>query len=276
MWIPKVEHMIKRIESKDNSTLKKIKQLETKKYRDKYNAFLIEGVNLIEEALKNEAHINSVVINDSFLGNTFYTELMGLLTERNIPVSQIPDTLFNYIAETENPQGIMAIVEKPTYNYEDILKRQGANVLVLDRIQDPGNMGTIIRSADASGMDCVISVKGSVDFYLSKVVRSAAGSMFRVPVFQMSSIEAIILMLKENNKKLITSSPYASIYHYDISLVEDIALIIGNEANGVCETFINHSDYTIKIPMLRETESLNASIAASIIMYEMVRQRLNA
>lgn len=266
--------MIKKISSKENLIIKRIKQLEYKKYREKYQQFLLEGVNLIEEGLKNNAEFHFVVYKDTFLNDSYNEELISCLLEKNILVYNVPDVLFEYIADTESPQGIISVVAKPQFDFQSILETSGTNLLVLDRIQDPGNMGTILRTADASGIDGVIVIKGSVDLYLSKTIRAAAGSIFRIPVTYMEDTTTVISTLKVHNKKIIATSPRAELYCYDIPLDKDTALIIGNEANGVSIEIIQSADNIVKIPMIRATESLNASVAASIIMYEMVRQKM--
>lgn len=266
--------MIKRISSKDNSIIKKVKQLGLKKYRDKYNLFIIEGINAINEAIKNHVEVRFTVAQDTFLQEHDHEELINEIYHEDIPIFNVPDSLFNYISETKKPQGIIAVVSKLEFDYERIVKEEESNILILDKIQDPGNLGTIVRTADAAGIDLIISLKGSVDFYLSKTVRSAAGSIFRIPTVQLESENEVIALLKKHKKKLMVTSPRAEYLCYEVPLYKNIALVIGNEANGVSDPFIKEAEYMIKIPMLRETESLNASIAASIVMYEMVRQRM--
>ncbi len=266
--------MIKKITSKDNFIIKKVRQLKTKKGRDKYNEFLIEGFHLVEECIKNDAEINFIVYCDAFIIHAYNEELISFLHERNIHIYNISDQLFKLITDTETPQGILGVVKKPSFDLHHILREPKSNILILDRIQDPGNMGTILRTADASGINSVIVIKGSVDVYLSKTIRAAAGSIFRVPILYMDDPLSVIFLLKKYKKKAIATSPKAACFYYDLPLAEDVALIIGNEANGVCEEFLEQVNDVVKIPMLRNTESLNASIAASIIMYEMVRQKM--
>lgn len=266
--------MIKKIESKENSIIKKIKQLKIKKNREQYNQFIIEGVHLIEESIKNNIQIDFIVYGDSFLENEYNKELISLLIKKDIIIYNVSDQLFKIITDTETPQGILGVVKKPYFIEHDILSQPKSNIVILDRIQDPGNMGTILRTADAAGIDGVIIIKGSVDVYLPKTIRSAVGSIFRIPIFHMDDPIDVIKLLKKYNKKMIATSPSAKNFYYDLPLAEDIAMIIGNEANGVSKAFLENVDHVVKIPMLRDTESLNASIAASIMMYEIVRQKM--
>lgn len=266
--------MIKKIASKENLIIKRIKQLELKKYRDRFSQFTIEGQNLIEEAVRNEADISFIIYSDSFLDSIDREELINYLLDRRIPVYNVSDKLFDYISDTENPQGIIGVAAKPVFLQQDIIEKERTNIVVADRVQDPGNLGAILRTADAAGFDCVMSVKGSADHFSSKVVRSAAGSIFRIPVFCVENSRMAISLLKKNRKRIICASPKCSNYYYDVPMAENIGLVIGNEANGVCGEFMANADYAVKIPMFGNIESLNASVSASILMYESVRQRM--
>ncbi len=267
--------MINKISSKENAVIKKIKQLELKKYREKYSQFLLEGINLIHEALKNNGILDVVVFKDAFVNEPHQKEIIDLLVEKNISVFNVSDSLFEHICDTENPQGIIAVAKKPYFNFEEVLKKQDSNILILDRIQDPGNLGTILRTADAAGMEGVISMKGSVDLYNSKTVRAAAGSVFRIPVTQVEDVDQLLLLLKKHQKRIIATSPRGENYYFHVDIYKNSALVIGNEASGVSEALLRSAQHIVKIPMLRDTESLNASIAASLVMYEMVRQKMN-
>lgn len=266
--------LIKKITSKDNFIIKKVRQLKTKKGRDKYNEFLVEGLHLIEESIKNNIEINFIVYCDTFLMNAYNEELISYLHEKNVHIYNISDQQFKQITETETPQGILGVVKKPCFDLHQVLSEPKNNILILDRIQDPGNMGTILRTADAAGINSVIIIKGSVDIYLPKTIRAAAGSIFRLPILHMDNPSSVMFLLKKYKKKAIATSPKAACFYYDLPLAEDVALIIGNEANGVSQEFLEQVNHVVKIPMLRNTESLNASIAASIVMYEMVRQKI--
>lgn len=266
--------MIKKIASKENLIIKRIKQLESKKYRERFNQFMLEGQNLIEEAIRNNADLCFVIYSDSFLDSMEKEELINFLLDKGIAIYNVNDKLFDYIAETETPQGIIGVASKPTFSQEEIIGKPGSNIVILDRVQDPGNLGTILRTADAAGFDCAISIKGSSDHFSSKVIRSAAGSIFRVPIFYIENSFLAVSLLKKNKKKIICSSPKCQQYYYDITMDKDIGLVIGNEANGVSDEFFLSSDHLVKIPMFGNIESLNASVAASILMYESVRQRL--
>lgn len=268
--------MIEKITSKNNNTLKKIRQLNSKKYRDKYNEYIIEGSNLLEEALKLDIKINCAVISEKFLEDVNNKSILDFLTLKKIELHSVSSEIYKSISDTQNPQGILAVVpkSKEEYSLDNIAKIKDSNILILDKVQDPGNLGTIIRTADAAGIDAIVLIKGCVDLHNLKVIRSTMGSIFRIPILSGYSIDEVISILKANNKNIISTDVKTDNNYYEIDMKKDIALVIGNEGNGVSEEFLHNSKYVIKIPMYRGVESLNASIAASILIYEIVRQKI--
>ncbi|NLY44679.1 MAG: RNA methyltransferase [Tissierella sp.] len=259
------------ISSSQNSLIKEIKGLNRKKNRWKNRLFIIEGIKIIEEAIINGIKIKSILFSDGFLdseeGSVFYE---GIKNRDNLV--KINDSLFNSISDTENPQGIMAICEFNVRNLSEVDYLNKPSILFLDGVQDPGNMGTIIRTADAFNIDGIILGEGSVDPYNLKVVRSTMGSIFRVPLYICdSSIETIIQLKNKGFDILATSLEGGAIYDSDFN--SKFLCVIGNEANGVNPKILDMADRCIKIPMPGNAESLNAGVAASIIMYEVMRSR---
>ena len=253
---------MRKITSKDNKIVKLCEQLAQKKHRDKLALYLIEGENLVEEAVKNGAGIQTVLVREGYSG-----KLSGLEEE----AFELDARLFDKLAQTETSQGIIAIVNKPQISREQFIGDAGGNFVVLDRLQDPGNIGTILRTADAAGYKLAVVMKGTADVFSPKVVRAATGSLFRMPVVFMDSEEELLEFTSAAGKKLVATCFDTDLYYYDVNLKENIALIIGNEGNGISETLIESSDVKIKIPMHGNIESLNASVAAGILMYEAVR-----
>ncbi len=139
-------------------------------------------------------------------------------------------------------------------------------------MQDPGNVGTVIRTADAAGYSGILIIKGTVDVFSPKVVRACTGSLFRMPILFVDSPNEAIQMLKDNGKKVVSTGFDTDKYYYEIDLTQNIGLVIGNEGNGICDEFKNNSDEIIKIPMFGNIESLNASVAAALLMYETMRK----
>ncbi len=253
--------------SKNNQIFKFFQKLETKKYRDKFGLYLIEGENLIDEAYKNGAEFQEILIR---MGDEF--RFMKPWME-NEEVYIVDHKLFAELAQTETSQGIIASVKKPMPSLEDFLnKKSSGNFVVLDRLQDPGNIGTIIRTADAAGYELVVALKGTADVFSPKVVRSATGSLFRIPIAFVENNNQLVEFAAKAGKKLVATCLDDSKFYYEENLKENIALIVGNEGNGISQELIEKSDVKIKIPMHGNIESLNASVAAAIIMYESVRK----
>lgn len=253
---------MREISSKDNKIFRLCEQLSHKKYRDKLGLYLIEGENLLEEAVKNGAAIKTVLMCRDYRGSLFGTEDKAFC---------LSDKLFEQLSQTETTQGIMAIVEKPELSPDLFLDRGGGNFIVLDRLQDPGNIGTILRTADAAGYELAIVMKGTADVFSPKAVRAATGSLFRMPVVFMDSVDELMEFTRAAGKKLVATCFDTDRYYYDENLKGNIALIIGNEGSGISRELIECSDLKIKIPMHGNIESLNASVAAGILMYEAVR-----
>lgn len=277
---------MKRITSGDNRVFKEAAQLKQKKYRDERRKYIIEGPNLIREGLQNGGEIELIILSEdcgkSLLEKEFVNEDFSAETE-DIPMVMMPPGLFRRLSDTETPQGILAVVKKKVCTEEEFFspasgpdaatKPAPSNVIVLDRLQDPGNIGTILRTADAAGYLGAILMKGTADIYSPKVVRAAAGSLFRLPVLAADTPEQAVGWLKQHGKTVVCTAIMGARPYYDADLAEDTALIIGNEGNGVCEEFIAQSDILVTIPMEGTIESLNAAAAAAILMYESVRQK---
>lgn len=254
------------ITSTENQIYKQILQLQKKKHREQSGQYLIEGPNLINEALENGAEIVFLVesVEKEFLTEHTY----------DAPVYVMSEPLFRKVTETETPQGILAVVKKKVFSEEAFFRvnPQRTNLLVADRIQDPGNLGTMMRTADAAGYQGVILLKGTVDPYSSKVVRSAAGALFRLPLLFLDTPEDVLRVLKARQRKIVCTVLSGGQPYYDAEIKEQIALVIGNEGNGICQELFEGADLLVSIPMTAGSESLNAAVSAGILMYESMRQ----
>lgn len=256
-----------RITSSSNQLMKEIRSLQDKKGRQSSKAVLLEGVRLVVDAYGSGAVIRYFIVSDSFL-----EKAEPILADFSHPkVIQVPDDLFTRIGETRSPQGLMAVADMPVYNPHDIY--QDINrVIALENLQDPGNLGTIIRTADACGFDAVILSNDSVDPFNPKVVRSTMGSLFRLPVLVADDIYHSLDELKRKGLRIASAHIKNALPCWQADLSSNIAIVIGNEGNGLTERMLNMSDLTVMIPMAGRTESLNASAAASILLYESMRQ----
>ncbi len=255
------------IQSKDNLLIKDIKKLKEKKHRKDSNMFLVEGFRFAEEALDSDFEVVHIFV--SARGQSKYeNSSVKNKLQANTKVYSISDSLFKSICDTENPQGIIATVRNKVV---EIRYDHGFYILA-DKIQDPGNMGTIIRTAHAAGALGVLITKGTVDIYNEKTLRSTMGSILKIPIIYDSDL-SIVQKLRNGGFKLITSSLDTDKNFYDVDLKEKVIISVGNEGNGISAEVYNISDLKIKIPMPGGAESLNVAVAASIMMYEVVRQK---
>ena len=256
--------------SKDNEIIKHIRKLKEKKYRDEYNEYVVEGVKIVEEAIKENAKIKQVIVcNDTTKTYEIPTHIM--LEIAKFDCIYVSDKIFNYITQVTNPQGVMAIIEKQDENMQ--IDYNQDIIVMLDDVQDPGNLGTILRTVDSIGLNQIIVSKGTADSFNSKVVRSTMGAIFRLKIIEEDDLIKTIKELRKHHFKLLVTSLQTENSIYDIDFSKKI-IVIGNEANGVSKEIQDLADEKAKIPMLGRTESLNASVAAGIVMYEYVRQKI--
>lgn len=271
LYISKRMRSLEVIRSKDNKILKHSRKLGIKKYRQESRQFIIEGVRFIEEALNSNARIKYCLCSEN-LERDRIKSLVKSLSERNVEIYHVQGELLDEICDTNTPQGIAAVVEKDEFPPEEILKSTDF-LIVLDRIQDPGNLGTIIRTADAAGAGGVVLSEGTVDPYSPKVLRSTMGSIFHVPVIQFQSTLDSVNRLKEEGFIIYASCLEGSVAYYNEDYQGKTALVIGNEANGIDMSIISTAEKRVLIPMPGRAESLNASVAAGILMFEVARCR---
>lgn len=259
------------ITSKDNELIKHIRKLKDKKYRDESNEYVVEGVKLVEEAVKENAKIKQIIVCEDTT-RTYEIPTHIMLEIARYECISVSNKIFNIITQVTNPQGIMAIIEK---NAQDAQIDYSQDIIVvLDDVQDPGNLGTILRTVDSIGLNQIIVSKGTADAFNSKVVRSTMGAIFRIKIIEVENLAQAIKEMRKYHFKLMVTSLQTKNSIYDIDFNKKI-IVIGNEANGVSKEIQDMADEKAKIPMLGRTESLNASVAAGVVMYEYVRQKLN-
>ncbi len=261
------------IQSSQNSTLKEIKSLHLKKNRDSQSLYFVEGIRFVNDAIDNGQVISKIIISDKLEGLSGGSELIEKVKTVCSDISLVPEKLFKEVSDTQTPQGILAVLKKNQFDFEQVIE-EGNSVVILDCLQDPGNAGTIIRTADAAGISAVLMSKGCVDLYSPKVLRSTMGSVFHVPIFEGLNITQTIQILKQKGYKVIASHLSGKNNYFQEDLTGRSAVIVGNEANGISDETANIADSLVKIPMPGKAESLNASVAASIMIYEIVRQKV--
>ena len=259
------------ISSKDNEFIKHIKKLKDKKYRDINKEFIIEGIKLIKEAIEEKAEIKQIVICDNCQNTDIIPkELMYEIAKYECVY--VTENIFKTISDVNTPQGILAILGRNTGEAE--IDYTQDIIVALDDIQDPGNLGTILRTVDSIGLNQILVSKGTADSYNPKVVRSTMGAIFRVKIIECEDLEKTLREVKKHKFELVITSLQTENSIYDVDYNKKV-IVIGNEANGVEQKIQDMADVKVKIPMLGKTESLNASVATGIVLYEYVRQKIN-
>lgn len=255
------------IESTQNPKVKRWLELHSKKGREKHQAYLIEGARLIEEAFHSGAKIEVLIWQED--KNFPFLQMIP----PHIEQWQVNEAVLKRLSTTEQSQGIIAVVAIEEQNWEQI-KLNGSLFLLVDSVQDPGNLGTIIRSADAAGVDAVFLGEGTVDLYNPKTVRSTMGSLYHLPIYFLPLGQAIA-RLKEHGVTIIASSLDTE-YNFDqLTYPDKAAIIVGNEGNGISEAIQALADHKVKIPIYGKAESLNVAIATSLLLYESRRGKGN-
>ncbi|WP_077367196.1 23S rRNA (guanosine(2251)-2'-O)-methyltransferase RlmB [Anaerosalibacter sp. Marseille-P3206] len=266
---------MKYITSPSNPTIKGIKGLKRKKERWEKKSYLIEGVKIVDEYIKWIGNPECILFSEDLFNVTGGRELFKKIEELNINIINVPNNLLKELSDTENPQGVLAVGKINDFKLDELFQSKNKFIIILDELQDPGNAGTIIRTADAFGASGVVLTNNCVDVYNPKVVRATMGSLFHIPVVFADNKIELINHFKNEGIKVYSTSLEGKNYIHEVDLTEDIAIIIGNEANGVSDEMISISDFLIKIPMYGKAESLNAAVATSVVMYEVARQRVN-
>lgn len=245
---------MQRIDSLNNHRVKAWKKLKTKKGRDKQEAFLIEGDHLVEEALQSNVKVMAIIVDEARDDLPF--------SAHDVPVVQVSKPIFRELSDTDTPQGIIAVCQKLK---ETPLPLKG-KFLLLDEVQDPGNVGTMIRTADCAGFDAVILGKGCADLYNPKTIRSTQGSLFHLPIYQQDLTETI-RRLKEHQIPVFGTALTEATDYRKIGKRSSYALLVGNEGAGVKPEFLELCDENLCIPIYGKAESLNVAVAAGILMY---------
>ena len=275
------------ISSKDNKRIKYIRSLlEKGGIRKKNHSFVVEGIKLVDEALEY-GNVLDIIVSESLYEEIVSGDLArnGLLSDngkhiikqvkQGTSLTVVSDAVFKSVSETITPQGILAEVEMPKHrlleeNFLEIVYEKTGKIklLILEDTADPGNMGTIMRTAEAAGVTGVIMGKGTVDIFNPKVVRSTMGSIFRLPFAYVDDLKAVILGLKRDGISFYATHLKGKESYRDISYSDKAGILIGNEARGLSDEIANLADTYVIIPMQGKVESLNAAVAAALMLYE--------
>lgn len=256
------------IKSKENPLIKHISKLiKSAGYRQQSGEYVTEGMRLCRDALSSGILFSGVLFSEAFFNKN--TELCAEFTEKSAETYVLTDSLFKSISDTKTPQGIMCICK---INPTDILLKQKGNYIALQNIQDPSNMGTIMRTAEALGINGILCSVDCCDVYSPKVLRGSMGAIFRLPIAQVNNMQGFLEHTNQLGFITLAAVPSTSAEKItEINLNGSVVAFIGNEGNGLTNDIITLCTKRVTIPMNGRAESLNAAVAASIIMWEMVK-----
>ncbi len=253
--------------------LKITRNLARRGFREEEGLFLGEGPNILEEALKCGAGVAFVLYTARASARARTAAVIARARAAGIPAFVVGEEEFEKLADTKTPQGVLAAVRRPCWNCREILDAPRALFLVLDGLQDPGNLGTIFRAADAFGATAVFGGKGTVDAYNPKVVRASAGSVLRVPFFQVADLPRFLEEVRARGVFVAAADPGEGISSFAADLRKArLAFVVGSEARGVSPQLLALADVTVRIPLREGVDSLNAAVAAALLLYEYRRQ----
>lgn len=261
------------ITSTSNGKVKRLVNLRKKrKLRDEEGVFLVEGIRMFREVPAEE-------LREIYVSESFYKKEKKLVDEiaskAKVHTELFTDTVFAYASDTKTPQGILSVVAQKRYALEDIISGEKRHLLVLDNLQDPGNLGTILRTGEGAGVTGVIMSRDCVDIYNPKTIRSTMGSIYRMPFCYAEDILEAIQKVKDANVTVYAAHLDGKKAYDEENYSKSCAFLIGNEGNGLRDETAAMADHYIIIPMSGEVESLNAAIAATVLMFEVKRQRKN-
>jgi len=246
---------------------KNILALKRSKVRQAERKYLIEGIRLCEEALTSNAPLDQLIFcRESIDRNKRLEDLFQNAVQKNVTIQQTDWRAFKGMSDTDTPQGVLGVVSMPTWDRESVLNSNGP-LLILDRIADPGNLGTIMRTAEATGCAGLFLTRGSVELFNPKVVRATMGAIFRLPVFPRQNGTELITELHQHNISILAAHIDGTPFH-DLQTKSPVALLLGNEAFGIDPDLITHADHTVTIPMAAPVESLNIAVATGILLYK--------
>jgi len=269
------QHRLRRIEGRHNALVKRLRLAFARAERTEDGDCAIEGSRIVEEAIRSGLRFSAVFFRESAQDRA---ERLLPQIGSHVETVVLPDTLFDSVVPSESPQGVAALVRLKEFSIDDILERLNVGpVVVLAGLQDPGNLGTILRSAEAFGSAGIVLGEGTVSPFNSKVIRASAGSVFRLPIVLAKSaggnIAEVLLRLRAGQVRLIATSSHKGTPVSEANLAAPVAFFIGSEGSGLPRDLMAKMDEVIVIPHMPQVESLNAGVAASIILYESARQR---
>ena len=257
------------ITSTGNARVKNVIQLQTRaRARKDSRQFVAEGFRMVSEAPADR-------IVSIYASETFARCNSGYMSTIQVPYETVSDNVFAQMSDTRTPQGILAVIKMVEYGIGDIIAHDNGLYVIVENLQDPGNLGTIIRMSEAAGVDGIIMSPNTVDIYNPKTIRSTMGSLYRVPFVYADDFAGTLEQMKSKGVELYAAHLEGSVEYTEPDYTKASAFVIGNEGNGLTDAVTNICSNRIRIPMAGKVESLNAAIAASVLTFEAARQRRN-
>ncbi|WP_297021274.1 RNA methyltransferase [uncultured Dialister sp.] len=261
---------MERISSRNNQWIKKALQLKQKKWRDREGLFLLEGVRIVEDALNQGITGCTCFFTDEALSNPRVSALLEKAETLGWRLLSLEDPLMKVLSGTEHSQGIMLICPERKENPKDLLRPLSGFYVVLDTVQDPGNLGTILRTAAAAGVKGLILTEGCADAYSEKAARSSMGSLLRIPVYRNVGIDFLKEMKETSGLPFFGTALENGVPYKEVGPLKEGVFIFGNEGNGVRKDILSFTDKNLYIPLAGHVESLNVSIAAAVILFHFI------
>jgi TrmH family RNA methyltransferase len=258
--------------STENPKVKYFSTLKTNKPRRTTGKFMVEGIHLVSEAI-NAGLLDRVIYSEKILEISEGKNLIGKIISSGIPNEEANEKVIRHLSDVETPQGIIASVKPRAADIGNMFESSDPLIVVACGIQDPGNLGTIIRTADAAGCSGIILTQGTVNPYNDKVIRASSGSIFHLNIVKIDDIIEVASALKRRGIRIISTVIGAEKEYYSINYNGPVAVMIGSESKGLPAEIERLSDVSVSIPMIGEAESLNAAVSCAIILYEALRQR---
>lgn len=260
------------ITSPTNPRIKTVVKLRQRSHRDELNITIVEGYRELRRAIDNKHPLQELFFCREMFQGTNEDTLMQDAAAAGTELIECSPVVFTKLSYRDRPDGLLSTASQVHNNLSSLTCKENPLVIVAESIEKPGNLGTILRSADASKVDAVIVCDRCTDINNPNVVRASIGTLFSVPVVETSTEEALA-WLKENNISLVAATPHTDKSYWDIDMTSGTAIAVGTEQYGLSETWLESADHKISIPMLGQADSLNVASATTILLYEAVRQR---
>lgn len=267
--------MTELISSTANPIAKRIRSLADRKTRKREGAFLVEGIQPVWRAAESGWQIETLILAPQLIQQPAVYDMADTLAERGVRVVHLAADLFTRLSDREGPAGVMAIVRSETRTLRQAQVKPVDVWIILHRVHNPGNLGTILRTADATGCAGVILCGDTTDPFAPAAVKASMGALFALPLVQEREFDSVLDWTEEQGISLVGTSGYADADHWDYSWNTPVAIVLGNEGDGLPDEILAQTDASVRIPMTGTAESLNLGIAAALLMYEAKRHKID-